>query len=175
LLANADIVIEGSRPRALAQLGISAEEIVDESPGLTWISITGYGRSGDAANWIAFGDDAGVSAGLSALLCEEGGRPIFCGDAIADPLTGLHAAVAALSHWRRGAGGLIAIALRDVVSHCIAFDRPRSTVERAAAWQAYLDERRIEPSPPVARIPTLLARPLGADTAAALREFGIAC
>jgi crotonobetainyl-CoA:carnitine CoA-transferase CaiB-like acyl-CoA transferase len=49
LLAPADVVIEGSRPRALAQLGIDAVAVVDSRPGCTWVSITGYGRTGDAA------------------------------------------------------------------------------------------------------------------------------
>jgi len=40
-------VIEGSRPRALQQLGLSAEELLADNPGLTWIGITGYGRAGD--------------------------------------------------------------------------------------------------------------------------------
>ena len=44
LLARADIVIEASRPRALRQLGVRAEDIIEQNPGLTWISISGYGR-----------------------------------------------------------------------------------------------------------------------------------
>jgi len=84
LIAEADIVIEGSRPRALQQLGLSAEELLADNPGLTWIGITGYGRAGDEANWIAFGDDAGVSAGLSGFLATPQGTPIFCGDAIGE-------------------------------------------------------------------------------------------
>ena len=44
--SQADVVIEGSRPRALAQLGIDADAVVASRPGCTWVSITGYGRSG---------------------------------------------------------------------------------------------------------------------------------
>ena len=39
---------------------------------------------------MAFGDDAAVSGGL---VGGTDGEPVFCGDAIADPLTGLHAAL----------------------------------------------------------------------------------
>ena len=178
LIAGADIVIEASRPRALSQLGISNEESVAANPGLVWLGITGYGRTSDEANWIAFGDDAGVSAGLSALIDRRGRPPIFCGDAIADPLTGIHAALAALAHFRRGAGGLVSIALRDVVGHCIAFGGPSSpdtAAEREREWQDFLDRDAIVPAPPRARTPSGKARPLGADTAAILQEFGIAC
>ena len=45
LVDRADIVVESARPRALAQLGLIASELVASRPGLSWISITGYGRS----------------------------------------------------------------------------------------------------------------------------------
>jgi crotonobetainyl-CoA:carnitine CoA-transferase CaiB-like acyl-CoA transferase len=116
----ADIVIEGSRPRALRQLGIDAEALVRERPALTWISITAYGRGEPQQNWAGYGDDAGVAAGLSELMFEATGERCFVGDAIADPLTGLHAARAAWSGWRAGGGGLVALSLAGVVQHCVA-------------------------------------------------------
>src|SRR5262249_36579837 len=64
LVRKADIVIEGSRPRALRQLGLDAEQVIAECV-TTWVSINGYGRDEPQENWIAFGDDAGVAAGLS--------------------------------------------------------------------------------------------------------------
>lgn len=175
LIRSADIVIEGSRPRALEQLGISAAELVGEQEGLTWVSITGYGRMGEAANWIAYGDDAGVAAGLSTLLPDG---PIFCGDAIGDPLTGLHAALAVYARWRNGQGGLISIAIRDVVRHCMALDELPSVEaarERMVEWQHIVDAAGITAAPPYAREPVQNARPLGADTASVLRGFGAEC
>jgi hypothetical protein len=177
LLAKADIVIEASRPRALRQLGIRAEELISDY-GLIWISINGYGREGETANWIAYGDDAGVSAGASAFLVDANGAPIFCGDAIADPLTGLHAALAAWAHWRDGAGGLVSVSLRDVTANCIALDRPASweaAAARAAEWQAVLSAHGGSVERPTARQPRTSARSLGADTNAVLSELGIPC
>jgi hypothetical protein len=118
LIDRADIVIESSRPRALAQLGIAAEEFVASRPGRTWISISGYGRWSPLANRVAFGDDAAVAGGL---VTWTGGRPAFCGDAIADPLTGLYAGVAASSSVRAGGGQLIALAMAGV---CADVNRP---------------------------------------------------
>lgn len=120
LISTADIVIEASRPRALAQLGFDAAEIVSMTPGLVWITITGHGATDEPANWVGFGDDCGVAAGLSAALREVTGRPGFVGDAIGDPLTGLFAADAAWHAWQSRAGGRIGIALSDVVAHCLA-------------------------------------------------------
>jgi hypothetical protein len=121
LCERADIVIEASRPRALRQLGIVAERIVDANPKLTWLGITGYGRREPMANWVAFGDDAAVAAGLSQRVFEHCGDMLFCGDAVADPLTGLHAALAAWHGWQSGGGCVLDIAMRDVVANCLAF------------------------------------------------------
>jgi len=115
LIAAADIVIEASRPRALRQLGIDAEAEV--ARGVVWLSITAHGRTGAAATAIGYGDDAAVAGGLAAAMAAAWGEPMFAGDALADPLTGLLAALAGLAQWRHGGGALIAIAMAQVVAY----------------------------------------------------------
>ena len=112
LLDQADVVIEASRPRALAQLGIDAVQFVAARAGRTWVSITGYGRSGAAANHVAFGDDAAVAGGLVAY--DATGAPVFCADAIADPMSGLFAAAATFRSIAAGGGHLVEIAMAAV-------------------------------------------------------------
>ncbi len=102
LIESADIVVESSRPRALQQLGIDARALVENVPGLVWLSITGYGRALPQAHWVAFGDDAAAAAGLAQAMTPAREAPLFCGDAIADPLAAMHAALAALSFHLRG-------------------------------------------------------------------------
>ena len=104
LLDGADVVIEASRPRALEQLGIDPADY----PGTVWVSVTGYGRSGPWRNRPSYGDDAAVAGGLVA------GGPVFVADAIADPLGGLHAAVAALGGLVGRRAALVDMALREV-------------------------------------------------------------
>ena len=89
LVLAADVVITGARPRAFAGLGFDAEEIVDG--GAVWVAITGYGWA--KGQRVAFGDDAAAAGGL---VDWNGGEPRFLGDALADPVTGLAAAVGAL-------------------------------------------------------------------------------
>jgi crotonobetainyl-CoA:carnitine CoA-transferase CaiB-like acyl-CoA transferase len=115
LVGQADVVIESSRPRALAQLGIDAEVVVARRPGTTWVSITGYGR---ASNRVAFGDDAAVAAGLVAY--DDDGLPVFCADAIADPISGLYAALGALTSIAEGGGHLVEVAMVDAVAATLA-------------------------------------------------------
>lgn len=114
LLECADVVLESNRPRALAQLGIDAGAWLARKPGRLWTSITGYGREHE---WIAFGDDAAVAAGLAFDPASTSTTPRFCADAIADPLTGLTAAVAILALHARGRGGLLALSLADVAAY----------------------------------------------------------
>ena len=178
LLDWADVVIESSRPRGLRQLGVIAEDCIARRSGLTWISITGYGREEPECNWIAFGDDAGVAAGLSSLMQQVTGRPLFCGDAIADPLAGIHAAVAGLLSHRSGGGRLLSIALRDVVAHCVGFARPPDAAAWRKRWQVWTVEARsqeLDATPPCARTAGGPARPLGTDDDSALAGWGDAC
>lgn len=178
LLDWADIVIESSRPRALRQLGVIAEEWLARRRGLTWVSITGYGREEPGSGWTAFGDDSAVAAGLSALMQQVTGLPLICGDAIADPLTGMHAAVAAMAGHRSGGGLLLSLALRDVVAHCIGFSRPSSDEALRERWQSWTTEarsRRLDTTPPIARPVVGPARPLGADNDAASAGWSDAC
>ncbi|MCK9901009.1 CoA transferase [Frankia sp. Cpl3] len=120
LVERADVVIEGSRPRALAQLGLDADRWVAARAGRIWLSITGYGRqacaAGPGAGPVAFGDDAAVAGGLVAWdrTPPDGPVPVFCGDAIGDPLTGLYAALAVALCRAGGIGALVDVALRDV-------------------------------------------------------------
>jgi crotonobetainyl-CoA:carnitine CoA-transferase CaiB-like acyl-CoA transferase len=92
---------------------------VRAGPGRLWTSITGYGR---AHEWIAYGDDAAVAAGLAWSSDPEVDGPVFPADALADPLTGLHTAAIVLAHLQSGRGGLLDIALHDVAAHAGAFE-----------------------------------------------------
>jgi hypothetical protein len=121
LLEQADVVIEGSRPRALDRLGIVPAEIVAKRPGAVWLSITAYGRCGPWRDWAGFGDDAAVAGGLVDL--DAAGVPSFVGDAVADPLTGLLAAALVADAVGRGGGVTIDVALREVARSAAAAAR----------------------------------------------------
>lgn len=116
LLDKADGVIEASRPRALKQLNIVAEEFVARKPGKVWARLTAYGRDN---NRIGFGDDIGVSAGLSTVLFQTDNRLGFVGDAIADPINGLHLALAMQSSFNQGDGAVIDMSMHHVLRYAM--------------------------------------------------------
>lgn len=175
LIEHADMVIEGSRPRALWQMGIDAEQLVATRPGLVWISITGYGREEPQTHWVAFGDDAAVAAGVATATHDP---PLFCGDALADPLTGLHAALASVAFWRAGQGALLDLSLRNVTAHCLSFtpNQPKGTVLRKKGrWYVSINDQKVVVQMPKQRQAFGKAAPLGADTKRLLDEFKILC
>ena len=173
LIARADVVIEASRPRALMALGIDAEAIVDRTPGMTWLSITGYGRQGDDADRVAFGDDAGAAAGMIAHSPD--GSPVFCGDAVADPVTGLVAACAVLDSHSRGGGELISVAmvdaLRSVMRPLPPGGRPVRDATGADRWTVDIGESSVTVDRPVPMSATRPARAPGADTRSVMAEL----
>jgi len=113
-LAQADVVIEASRPRALKGLGLDRENLKVTKPQL-WLSITAYGRADPQGQWVGFGDDVAASAGL---LHWQDGWPGFVGDAIADPLTGTFAALAVAEGLARGYSGVLDMPMVAVAEQC---------------------------------------------------------
>jgi hypothetical protein len=111
LVEEADVVVESSRPRALAQLGLTPEAFLAGGEGRVWISITGYGRSGPGGNRVAFGDDAAVAGGLVAWAGPN--EPVFCADAAADPISGLYAGFGGLAALTAGGGLLVDVSMSD--------------------------------------------------------------
>jgi hypothetical protein len=105
----AGVLITSARPRAFASLGLSPDQIFRANPTLTWVAITGYGWTGAAASRVAFGDDAAAAGGL--VRWTPAGAPRFLGDALADPVTGLAAAIGALRGWASGGGVLADVSL----------------------------------------------------------------
>ena len=110
LLRAADVVIEGSRPSALARRGLGADQ-VPARPGRIWLRLSGYGS--DHPERVAFGDDAAVAGGL---VMSDADGPAFCGDAIADPLSGLAATAAVFDALASGGGVIIDVSMAAVAA-----------------------------------------------------------
>jgi hypothetical protein len=146
LLAAADIVIEGSRPAALRRRQLSADDVPGR-PGRIWLRISGYRGQPDRS---AFGDDAAVAGGL---VGSDSQGPVFCGDAIADPLTGLEAARAVAQSLHRGGDEVIDVSMAQAAARYAALPR--------TSWTSTLPVTR--PQPPLLGP---AASPLGADDAA---------
>jgi hypothetical protein len=157
VLAHADVVVEASRPRALAQLGIDPLELLRSRTPRVWASITGHGRTGAGRDRVAFGDDAAVAGGL---VTWDRARPCFCADAVADPTTGLVAAAGILDALARGGRWLLDVPMAGVAAHLAGPTLPAALASGPAA----------APSAPA---PRGRAPRLGEHTAAVLERLGV--
>ncbi|MEV8546484.1 CoA transferase [Streptomyces sp. NPDC051572] len=168
LVEQADLVLEASRPRALRQLGIDAQEIV--AAGTTWLSITAYGRTGPWDNRVGFGDDVAAGAGL---VVRDRDEVLPCGDALADPLTGVHAAVAAAAALRSERAYLLDVSMRDVTAVASRGPVEPHHVRRlpSRGWQVETAEGVFPVREPYARRAGRPAASQGADTESTLARF----
>jgi crotonobetainyl-CoA:carnitine CoA-transferase CaiB-like acyl-CoA transferase len=182
LLEAADVVIEASRPRALAAAGL-APGLLRHRDGQVWLSITGYGQA--VPERVAFGDDAAVAGGLVGWTGSgPAAEPVFCADAVADPLAGVCGALAVAQTRARGGGEHIDLPMAGVAAafaaaappdHGPHLVRPDGSVgcPQTGRTQAVLPPRR--PTPAQGPGPGTgtgtepgHAPALGADTAAVL-------
>ncbi|HEV8298100.1 MAG TPA: CoA transferase, partial [Acidimicrobiales bacterium] len=157
LVARADVVVEASRPRVMERLGLDPVAVV-RTGTTTWISITGYGRTGAGANRVAFGDDAAFAAG-----CTVGDPPRLVADAVADPIAGLYGAAVALAALVGARGNVVDLALVDAAAYACG-----------DAAQSRPADATVTVAPPTTRDPRSPAPAFGASTAVVRAEFGVA-
>jgi hypothetical protein len=112
-LDAAAVVVSASRPRAFEHLDIAPDPLVRD--GAVWVSITGYGTLGPDRDRVAFGDDAAVAGGL-AVAAGGAAEPVFVGDAVADPLSGLVAAHTAAQLVGSGTAAFVDVCMAGVVN-----------------------------------------------------------
>jgi crotonobetainyl-CoA:carnitine CoA-transferase CaiB-like acyl-CoA transferase len=119
LLATADVFISNMRPQALDRLGIHPQTLRDRYPSLVIASMTGFGlvNAGQNENRAALAMVAEALSGTNSLARDREGRPVWCGFALGDIVTGMtaHAAILlALRHKdQTGDGSLIDLALPE--------------------------------------------------------------
>jgi hypothetical protein len=106
-IARADVIVTSARAAACASLGLN-DALLARRRGLIWAAITGHGW---AADRVGFGDDCAVAGGL---VRRKDGEPRFLGDAVADPLTGLEAALAVREAACEGRGGRLDLAMARI-------------------------------------------------------------
>jgi hypothetical protein len=113
LLGVSDVMITSARPAALARLGLTPSIVRNCYPQLLWVAITAHGWELPGGMRVGFGDDAAAAGGVVAW---DDGKPVFLGDALADPLTGLAAAAVALEELGRGSRGLLDCAMAPIAA-----------------------------------------------------------
>lgn len=117
LLESADVFIENFRPGVLDRWGITLERLMSANPQLVVVRITAFGQSGPYSGRPGFGTLAEAMSGFAATTGEPDGPPTLPPFGLADGVTGLTAAFAAMVALNRrsmtGVGGEVDVSILE--------------------------------------------------------------
>lgn len=125
LVSCTDIVVASFPPRVARKLKVDAETLRHLCPSLIYVSITGFGLSGERSDWTCYDLIAEGYSGIMDLTGDAGGEPQKIGAPAADMLAGQDAAfstVAALyARQQTGVGHVIDVALVDSMTRFLCY------------------------------------------------------
>ncbi|MFJ9387389.1 CaiB/BaiF CoA transferase family protein [Nocardioides sp. NPDC101246] len=101
LVAATDIVVTNFRPATLKRFGVDFDDLVKFRPDLVMVHVSAFGRTGPYADRPGFARVAEAFAGLTHRTGDPDGPPIFAGYPVADGVTGIYAAFAAMQALRQ--------------------------------------------------------------------------
>src|SRR5215469_4031235 len=147
LAEQADVLIENFRPGVMDRLGLGYDTLAAGNPRLIMVSVSGFGPTGPHAGRRALAPVIHAESGLLARQADLDGRsPSDLPVALADTVTGLHAAIAVLAalHNRAVSGRgqhiglsmLAAVAASDDHAHAAIDGSQEPYSSRGTIWQA---------------------------------------
>jgi len=124
LVAAADVMLVSQPPRVLRKLGLDAAAARAIKPSLVHVAITGFGQTGERADWTCYDLIAEGHSGVMDLTGAPGGPPQKVGAPAADLLAGQDAAMAAvaalLRRHRTGEGASLDVSLVESMTRFLA-------------------------------------------------------
>ncbi|NOW46295.1 crotonobetainyl-CoA:carnitine CoA-transferase CaiB-like acyl-CoA transferase [Novosphingobium sp. SG751A] len=116
LAAQVDVVVENFRPGVMARLGLGFEALSALNPRLIWLSLSGFGQSGDLKDRGAYDHIAQATSGMAMMNATADG-PLKIGIPVVDSFTGYLGAMGVLAALRRrdmtGTGEKLDVAMID--------------------------------------------------------------
>lgn len=119
MVARSDLLVENFRPGVLERLGLGPAALLARHPRLVYVSITGFGHSGDEAMVQKPGYDPILQnmSGISSVTGPPDGEPYKAGASIADVVAGIYGAYGAMLalfvRERSGRGQHVDVSLLD--------------------------------------------------------------
>jgi crotonobetainyl-CoA:carnitine CoA-transferase CaiB-like acyl-CoA transferase len=97
LLASSDLVVDNMRAGALARMGYDEAHLRAVNTDIIAATLTGFGDEGPDRDRTAYGAIINCLSGIAAITGHPGGGPVDLQLSLADPCSGLHAAVGLLA------------------------------------------------------------------------------
>ena len=94
-IKKADVLVEQFRPETMAIFNLSFEEVTKINPNIVYISVTGYGQTGEKKDEAGHDLNYLAATGLLSLNKDEKGKPVIPGFQIADIAGGAYMIVSA--------------------------------------------------------------------------------
>ncbi len=117
LALESDVLIENFRPGRLERWNLDPEDLIEASPRLVVVRISGYGQTGPFREQPGFGTIAEAAGGLRYITGEPEGPPTRVGLSLGDSIASMHALVGALialhERERSGRGQVVDVALTE--------------------------------------------------------------
>jgi len=92
-----DVVIENFSTRVMSNWGLDYERLKEVRPDIIMVSMSAMGQTGPWKDFVAFGPTLQALSGLTYLTSFAKESPLGMGYAYANPVAGLHAALAILA------------------------------------------------------------------------------
>lgn len=119
LSLQADILVEAFRPGVMQRLGLGAQGLCEQAPGLIYCSVSGYGQTGPNIERPASDSVMQAYGGLMSLIGEPGGQPLRVPNIVSDMLAGTNAfasvLLALVRRQQTGRGGVVGTSLLDSI------------------------------------------------------------
>lgn len=100
LAARSDVLLENMRPGTMAELGLDFDTLRADSPGLIYLSISGWGQTGRYSHLAGLDIIAQGMSGLMSITGEPDGNPVKVGVPVTDLVCGLYGALAVMAALR---------------------------------------------------------------------------
>lgn len=101
LVKDADIVVSNFRPATLARFGLDFDDLRTVNDRIVLVHLTAYGRTGPYSERPGFARVVEAFSGLTHRTGFPDGPPMFSGYAIADGVSGMYGAFAAMTALRQ--------------------------------------------------------------------------
>ncbi|MCD4526784.1 CoA transferase [Nocardioides sp. cx-173] len=131
LLPQADVVVLGYRPGALARFGLDPATLQHDRPDLVIGSLSAWGEHGPWGTRAGFDSIVQAATGIADLYADGAGRPGALPVQALDHATGYRLAAALLDLLRAGHGGVVRASLLGAARTLL--EQPRSTAPAGAA------------------------------------------
>ena len=140
LLADADVVLLGYRPGALARFGLAPEQLAARNPGLVVMELAAWGHTGPWAERRGFDSIVQAASGIAAVEAGPDGAPGALPCQLLDHGTGYLAAAAVLTalaeQRERGGTHLVRLSLARTAHWLLGLGEGLATSARDASGAA---------------------------------------